>query len=291
MPVRAVLYLAHVHPRYTAGRHQVYERYTVVRPVSGKPGRCAWPAERLIGPDTPRSNRVPGAGPADQVAAPADRAGPAGAGAARAVGFGSGIPATGQGVLGVPGDWLAVVSVEIRGGAARCRRDRRPGRPREGDGRPCHGDGPRRPRPVRCRPGCGLSRAGPGIGGITAARFQPASCGVDAGDSGWHDFLGGAELAQQVGGGLGGDAEAGAERVAGDGLAVLVLVLVRRRGGLRLGGLRPLRPGAGTAVPAPGRGGWRRRPGRGRRRPVGGGRRGARSWRPRPGTRLTGRRP
>ena len=40
--------------------------------------------------------------------------------------------------------------------------------------------------------------------------------------------LAGAELAQQLGGGLVGDAEAGAELVAGDRLPVLVLVL---RGG------------------------------------------------------------
>jgi len=38
LPVRAVLYLVRVHPRYTAGRCQVYERYTVVRPVPGKAG-------------------------------------------------------------------------------------------------------------------------------------------------------------------------------------------------------------------------------------------------------------
>jgi hypothetical protein len=36
---------------------------------------------------------------------------------------------------------------------------------------------------------------------------------------------GGSEVVEQIGGGLVGDAEAGAERVAGDRLAVLVLVL------------------------------------------------------------------
>ena len=41
----------------------------------------------------------------------------------------------------------------------------------------------------------------------------------------WRQALAGTELAQQLGGGLVGDAEAGAELVAGDRLPVLVLVL------------------------------------------------------------------
>ncbi|HEX2744812.1 MAG TPA: hypothetical protein VHN16_10475, partial [Streptosporangiaceae bacterium] len=76
--------------------------------------------------------------------------------------------------------------------------------------------------------GRGAVRRGPARGslaGLGLVAFEPASCGFDAGDSGWQAFLAGAEVAQQVGGGLGGHAEAGAERVAGDGLPVLVLVL------------------------------------------------------------------
>jgi hypothetical protein len=50
----------------------------------------------------------------------------------------------------------------------------------------------------------------------------------------------GAELAKQLGGGLVGDAEAGAERVAGDRLSVLFLVL---GGGPACGGEERLVPG------------------------------------------------
>jgi hypothetical protein len=66
------------------------------------------------------------------------------------------------------------------------------------------------------RPGYGPSQAGPEIrAGRWLLAFQRASCGVDAGDPGWQVVLAG-ELAQQVGGGLGGHAEAGAERVTGE---------------------------------------------------------------------------
>jgi hypothetical protein len=42
----------------------------------------------------------------------------------------------------------------------------------------------------------------------------------------WRTALAGPEPAEQLGGGLVGDAEAGAERVAGDRLPVLALVLI-----------------------------------------------------------------
>jgi hypothetical protein len=57
----------------------------------------------------------------------------------------------------------------------------------------------------------------------------------------------GSELAEQFGGGLVGDAEAGAERVAGDRLAMLVLVL---GGGPAREGEQRLVPGALGLVPA-----------------------------------------
>jgi hypothetical protein len=70
----------------------------------------------------------------------------------------------------------------------------------------------------------------------------------------------GAQLAHEFGGGLVGDAEAGAERVTGDGLPVLVLMLRggtagRREQGLVLRVLNWGRPSrrrqvTGTAVPA-----------------------------------------
>ena len=66
--------------------------------------------------------------------------------------------------------------------------------------------------------------------------------------------LAGAELAQQVGGGLVGYAEAGAQRVPGDRLPVLVLVLGggaarQREQGLVLGVLRRGRPSPARARP------------------------------------------
>jgi len=105
-----------------------------------------------------------------------------------------------------------------------------------------------------------------------------------------------AELAQQFGGGLVEDAEAGAQRVAGDRLPLLPWCsAAARRAAVRSASSLSSwasSPPAGTGDGRPGADGRRhRRPGQ-----VlggGGGRRGVRSWRPRPGTRRprSGRRP
>jgi len=116
---------------------------------------------------------------------------------------------------------------------------------------------------------CSASSTAPGRALDGSARRRQAAC--EAVGSRRAAF-GGAELAQQLEGGLVGDAEAGARRVAGDRLPVLVLVLGGGPGARTRAGPRPHRPGPGMAVLA--------RTARRRRRPcrrlLGGGWRAAR---------------